>query len=100
MNIVMQAFVEKLPVSDAMRDHHSLALIEAVCSAYEAERNDDANFAAEIMRVIRAIATQGRVTLLSDGPTARLLRENLSGESLLWTIVSLDDDSIPDSQNA
>jgi hypothetical protein len=95
MNIFLQAFMEKLPMSDAMRDSYSLALIDHVCAAYEkAGKDDDTDLANEIMRVIRAIAVQSRVTLLAGGPAARLLRDNLADDPVLWTIVSVEDDCL------
>jgi hypothetical protein len=95
MNIFLQAFMEKLPMSDTMRDSYSLALIDRVCAAYEkAGKDDDTDLANEIMRVIRAIAAQSHVTLIADGPAARLLRDNLADDPVLWTIVSVEDDCL------
>jgi hypothetical protein len=77
----------------------SLALIERVCAMYEAHNNDDPMLAAEIVRVIRAIAVQSKVVLLAGGPAAALLMEQLKRDILLWTIVRIEDDSIPDSKS-
>jgi hypothetical protein len=80
-----------------MRDNSSLALIDRICTIYEAAKNEDVEFAAEVMRVIRAVAVNGRVTLLSDGPTAKLLASELPDDPLLWKFVDMADDSVPDS---
>lgn len=79
-------------MSRAMRDNKSLALIDRICVAYEAAQNEDSGFAAEIMRVIRAIAANGRVTLLAGGPAAELLQTTFPKEPMLWTVVNIEDD--------
>ena len=94
MNIIMQAFMEKLPMSQAMRDSKSLALIDRICAVYEAAHDEDAGLAAEIMRVIRAVAINGRVTLLAGGPAAELLRTAFPKEPMLWTVVNIADDGV------
>ena len=97
MNIVMRAFMEKFPMSSAVRDSSSLALINRICTLFEASRNEDTELACEIMRVIRAVSVSGKVTLLADGPAAQLLRAGLAHDLILWTVVNIEDDSVPDS---
>jgi hypothetical protein len=96
MNVVFQAFMET-SMSKAMRDSRSLTLIERICAVFEASRQDDPELAAEVMRIIRAIATGGQVTILSDGPAARLLSFPMAKDSFFWSIVSVADDSVPES---
>ena len=93
----MQAFMESPAMSSPMQSD-SLALIDRICAVYEAAGNEDTGLAAEIVRVIRAIAVSGQVTLLAGGPAAELLREQLSHEPLLWASVQIEDDSIPESR--
>lgn len=97
MNIVMRAVMETSSMDPAMQSD-SLSLIDRICAAYESACNEDAGFAAEIMRVIRAVAVSGQVTLLAGGPAAELLRAQLSHEPLLWASVHIEDDSVPDSR--
>jgi hypothetical protein len=80
-----------------MSQSQSLALIDRICSVYEEAENEDAGLAAEIMRVIRAVAVKGRVTLLADGPAAELLKAKMPQERGLWAVVSIADDSVPES---
>ena len=84
-------------MSRAMQSGQSLALIDKICAVYEDADNEDSGFAAEIMRVIRAVAAGGRVTLLAGGPAAELLKSKMAQDRALWTVVSVADDSIPDS---
>lgn len=95
--VTARAFMERFPMGSPMRDSACLALIDRICAAFEATENEDAEFAAEVMRVIRAVAVSGRVTLLSSGPTARLLSSELPHDPLLWSVVDLADDSVPES---
>jgi hypothetical protein len=97
MNIVAKAFMDHLPVGSPMRDSASLALIDRICALFEAAENDDTMLAAEVMRIIRAVATGGRVTILSNGPAATLLSYEMAGNSLFWAFVSVEDDSVPES---
>jgi hypothetical protein len=80
-----------------MKDNSSLALIDRICAVFEAANSEDAELAAEVMRVIRAVAVSGRVTLLAGGPAAELLQAQMPDEALLWVVVSVEDDSVPAS---
>ncbi len=80
-----------------MRNNANLILIDKVCRAYENTQNEDTGFAAEVLRVIRAIATNGQVTLIAGGMTADLLKTAFPRDKLLWSIVSVEDDSVPAS---
>jgi hypothetical protein len=84
------------PMSDAMRDNRSLALIDRICAVYEtAGKEDDVDLANEIMRVIHAVAVDRQVTLLAGGPAAELLQKEFSADPMLWTIVNVADIPVP-----
>ena len=86
-----------LAMDSAMLHSASLKLIDQVCAAFELARSEDANLAFEIMRVIRAIAINGRVVLLADGPAAELLKLKFPTENILWNVVSVENYTEEDS---
>jgi hypothetical protein len=87
----MAQSVGHFAMDSTMLHSESLKLIDRICLAFELAENEDANFAAEVMRVIRAIAIGGRVKVISGGPTAELLRLKFPLEPLLWNVVSIED---------
>jgi len=64
----------------------NLVLIDKLCACYEEKFNDESenSSAAEFMRVIRAVATDGRVALMAEGDVAKVLIEDFPVGHILW----------------
>jgi len=68
----------------------SLELIDKLCGCFETQLSgggDEA--AAEMMRVIRAVADDDKVVLLADGPVAPILTASFGEDKELWRHVEL-----------
>jgi len=64
----------------------NLVLIDKLCACYEEKFATEIEepAAAEFMRVIRAITTDGKVALMAEGQVAKVLIENFHDHPILW----------------
>lgn len=68
----------------------SLELIDRLCGCFESQLSGDGDeAAAEMMRVIRAVAEDGKVVLEADGHLASVLSSSFGGDAELWRHVEL-----------
>ena len=67
----------------------NLILIDKLCACYEEKFSSEVidESAAEFMRVIPAVSTDGKVALMAEGQVAQVLQEDFRDHPILWNHV-------------